>query len=245
MVTIEHVLQCLVELITLRRNRSLAPSTKPSAALPAQQPNGGDSTEALAAPQLASPPPTADTSVHTAGASSRTSTRNTGSAGRSQSRSQAQTHGHQAPFTPGSNNAAIFARTDDQAVNHDHSPSQAQANNAVPVAVRESGASHVEQAQLQPAKAEAPQTQDEHEIQTKQLEREPAATDGTLASGTDGKAHSPSVRDILRDSQSALRKLTQNEDFQQRLRDMNRCPEGFSWIQESAGWRCEGGTHVI
>lgn len=185
MVTVDQVLQCLIELMTQRRDRSLAPTARANAALPAQQPNGGDSVQALAAPQLAPPPPAAETSICAVGAS-RTVTRNTGSASRSQSRTQAQPHGHQAP-----------------------------------------------------------QKQNEYEIRITQLEQAPAAAEGTLASGMDGEAHSLSVKDILRDSQSALRELTQNENLQQRLRDMNRCENGYSWIQELAGWRCEGGNHLI
>mmetsp|Transcript_35854 Transcript_35854/g.114875 ORF Transcript_35854/g.114875 Transcript_35854/m.114875 type:complete len:156 (+) Transcript_35854:333-800(+) len=61
---------------------------------------------------------------------------------------------------------------------------------------------------------------------------------------------------LLYDNQRAveLAKLSgearQNENdkeaqIQSKLREMGKCPAGFTWHRQGAGWRCGGGTHYV
>lgn len=252
-VTVEQVVECLMELVLQRRDRCLAPTAASAANMAlASQPPVHPPPPTFAAPQQAPPQPAADTTIDVAGAATANVATNTNAnrtaadhGRRTRANDQHHHHHHQdhqaAPPQGSGDPADICVRT-----GHGH---------GAPV-VREAGTSDADWAEVQAAKKQALQVQSRRGEEMEKLKRNLSAATTALANagggggggGTSGGGGGDlnGLCDELRGKLSAIQKLRQDEErLQAALQLMGRCVNGYAWNKVAGGWRCEGGMHFV
>jgi hypothetical protein len=108
-------------------------------------------------------------------------------------------------------------------------------------AVTNEGASSQELTALEEAAKANPSTGDDDEMNERKRRHEEARLRGLMACRARQEAE-----EKLRKAREAEREKRKEEaKTQKKLRDMGVCPVGFRWIKQSAGYRCQGGSHFV
>jgi hypothetical protein len=240
--SVDQVVACMIQTITLRRNRCIDFGTNDNILLPVQPPLGGNTRgPTLAAPQLAQPPPASDTDISTSGAGTNSGAGGDVSTNTGYGVASSQIHTHQGlskTNKPSATGDPIFIRTSDPDIergNEEGSHRQAVA--------RERNATKAEWNEVQKAKA----SERERREKLNQLRRDLIAAENALANGDgDDIPGLTARRDSLKAQVRDFEKSLQDQDkMLQRVQAMNRCVNGYCYHRVDGGYRCDGGMHFV
>lgn len=58
-------------------------------------------------------------------------------------------------------------------------------------------------------------------------------------------ARERAVAELKQKQREEAQRLRRKQEIRRRLERSGRCPMGYRWVEQSGGWRCEGGSHFV